>query len=346
MVAQLRQVSGLSSYRFRRLLWLSIFTKLALCVQVYTHSVPLTTLTLVVGAGLTLLEFGLIFHWLYPIERAQRDLRATRREYLLTRLGLVWDALAPILTFGLGALTLVYLLGDQYRALGGWGVLWVSGMGLGALMSGLSLSRRALPLPAHSVPVAAHLLDEAQRLGRELGVPVREIVVLDGFRMRHANAFALSGGRIAMTDYLLASLTEQETLAVMAHEVAHLAQRRRLIRLWLLTLGVGVAAALALAPLWERLPSWALLLWLGLLGLSATLPLTRLRQRHEHEADDFAVSQYGVAPLRSALRKIAAIHQRETDRRSDAVHPDLQARLRRLERRATHSRGTIPPCSL
>lgn len=332
MVARFRRGNRLSPSQIRRLLWLSIFAKLALCVPMYTHSAPLTALMLLASAGLTLSEFGLIFHWLYPLERAQRDLPAARREYLIARLGLVWDALAPILTFGLGALTLVYLLSGQYRESGGWGVLWASGMGLGALVCGLSLSHRAIPLPVHRAPIEAHLLDEAQRLGRELGVPVREVLVLDGSRMRHANAFALSGGRIAMTDYLLASLTEQETLAVIAHEVAHLAQRRRLIRLWLLTLGVGVATVLTLAPLWERLPNWGLMLWLGLLALGLTLPILRLRQRHEREADDFAVSQYGVAPLRSALCKIATIHQRETDQQGDAVHPALQQRIRQLEK--------------
>lgn len=287
---------------------------------------------LVASAGLTLLEFGLIFHWLYPLERAQRDLHATRREYLIARLGLVWDALAPIVTFGLGTLTLVYLFSGQLREGGVWGVLIASGMGLCALISGLSLSRRAVPLPIHSVPIEAHLLEEAQRLGRELSVQVREILVLDGSRVRRANAFALSGGRIALTDYLLASLTEQETLAVIAHEVAHLAQRRRLIRLWLVTLGMGVGGTLALAPLWERLPNWGLLLWMGLLTLGTTLPILRLRQRHEREADAFAVSQYGAAPLKNALRKIATIHHRETDQQGDAVHPALQERLRYLEK--------------
>ncbi|MCS6919138.1 MAG: M48 family metalloprotease [Fimbriimonadales bacterium] len=323
--------------QLRRLMWLSIGAKVALCVQAHAQGAPLAALMLAISAVLTLGEFGLIFRWLYPIERAQRNLTATRREYLFTRLGLVWDALAPIATFALGALLLVYLFSGQYAAAGVWGAPVAISIGLGALLSGLSLSRRALPLPVHAAPLAAHLLEEAQRLGREAGVQVREILVLDGTRMRHANAFALSGGRIAITDYLLASLTEQETLAVIAHEVAHLAQRRRLLRLWLLTLSAGVGIAAALAPLGERLPNWATLLWLGLLTVGMTVPVLRLRQRHEREADDFAVSQYGAAPLKNALCKIAAIHLRETDRCSDAVHPALQQRLRRIERHESFS---------
>jgi Zn-dependent protease with chaperone function len=184
--------------------------------------------------------------------------------------------------------------------------------------------------------VETHLLAETQRMGRELGVRVREILVLDGTRLRNANAFALSGGRIAITDYLLASLTELETLAVLAHEVAHLAQRRRLLGLWVKLLSAWIGVAIAFAPWWERLPPWGSLFWVGVLGLGMTLSLVWLRQRHEREADAFAVSQYGVEPLESALRKIAAIHQRPAHTRSDAVHPALAMRLQTLRR---HSRG-------
>ncbi|MFN4032373.1 MAG: M48 family metallopeptidase, partial [Fimbriimonadales bacterium] len=264
--------------------------------------------------------------------RAERDLPASAREYLSARLGMVWDALAPVVAFGLGALTLDYLLSGRYRTAGVWGALSVSAMGLVALLSGLSLSRRALPFPTRCAPVRPHLLEEAQRLGRELGVTVREIIVLDGTRLRRANAFALSGGRIALTDYLLASLTEQETLAVIAHEVAHLAQRKRLTRLWLLTLGVSVGIAVVVAPFAERLPAWGLLAWLGLIAFGLTLPMQRLRRLHEREADAFAVSQYGGEALQSALRVIATLHRREPDHSGDAVHPSLAQRLQALQK--------------
>lgn len=285
-----------------------------------------------VGAAQVLGEFALICRWLYPIERAQRGLTASLSEYLQVRLRLVGEAVAPILSVGLGALTLMYVASGQYRADGAGGMLMAIGMGIGALLIGLGLMRRPLPLPVRSVPIEAHLLREAQRLGREVGVSVREILVLDGTRLRSANAFALSGGRIAVSDYLLASLTEREVLAVLAHEVAHLALRRQLVRLWGVQLGVAVGVALALATLRERLPSWGLLAWLGLLALWMTVTTLRLRQQHERAADAFAVSQYGVEPLASALQKIADIHRRQAHERGDIVHPTLNARLNALKR--------------
>lgn len=325
---------GRVARRLRGLMWLSIALKAGAGALAYVVGAsltpPLAALALIVSAGLTLLEFGLIFRWLYPSERVQRELPASLWEYLQGRLGLVWDALAPILSVGLVALTLHYTLSGQYRSEGAWGALTAGAMGVGALLIGLSIMRRPTPLPIRAVAVEAHLLTEARRLGRELGVRVNQILVLDGTRLRRANAFALSGGRIAITDTLLAILTEREVYAVLAHEVAHLAQRRRLLRFWFLLLGAGVGSAILVAPLWERLPRWGLLVWLGLLTLGMTLPMLRLRQRHEREADAFAVSEYGKEPLASALRKIARLHQREATERGDSLHPSLQARLRMI----------------
>ncbi len=318
--------------RLRWLLWLSIGLKTGYCIPLYFQSALSAAFALLLSAGTTLLEFTLIFYWLYPVERAQRALQVTLREYLQARHGLVWDALAPILTAGLGALTLVFTLSGQYRAWGTLGVATAGAMGLGTLLIGLGLIRRPTPLPLRSVAAEARLLSEAQRLGRALGIQVNAILVLDGTRLRNANAFALSGGRIAITDFLLAILTEQETLAIIAHEVAHLAQRRRLARLWLLTGGAGVGLTGALAPLLAGLPTGWLLLWLGLLVGGMTAPMLRLRRLHEREADAFAVSQYGAAPLSSALRKIASIHQRAPDAHGDVIHPSLLERMAQLER--------------
>jgi len=326
--------------RLKRLLWLSIGLKAGIGVAApmigWEVSSSLAMIALITGAALVFGEFWVIFGWVYPIEKVQRSLTASRSDYLRMRLRLVWEALAPFLAVGLGALAFGNIHSGTDRTGGLWGILSTGAIALGAGLIAIALIRRPTPLPVRSVPVEAHLLAEAQRMGRELGVTVREILVLDGMRLRNANAFALSGGRIAITDYLLASLTELETLAVLAHEVAHLAQRRRLIGVWARLLSVALGTAIPCALLWEHLPPWGIWIWVWVLGLGMTLPILRLRQRHEHEADAFAVSQFGVEPLESALRKIATIHQRSSHTQSSAVHPALATRLQRLRR---HARG-------
>jgi len=327
---------GRAMHRLRRLLWRSIGAKGvawgALYAQHGAIDPPLAALGLLLGVGQTLLEFAAIFGRLYPRERAERGLSIARGAYLAVRLRPVWDALTPLLAGGLAALTAHYTLSGAYRTWGGWGVLTAGAMGLTALLLGLNLTRRAAPLPIRTVSVAPSLLLEAKRLGSELGVQVREILVLDGARTRTANAYALGGGRIALTDVLLATLTERELYAVLAHEVAHLAQRRRLVRCWVLLTGAGVAATLLGAPLWERLPRWGLLAMLVALAFGMLAPMLWLRRRHEREADAFAVSQYGAEPLISALRKLAALHPRDTRRAADALHPSLHERIQRLQR--------------
>jgi Zn-dependent protease with chaperone function len=326
---------GRAMRRLRRLLWLSIGAKGVVWAAVYadaTPPVPLAALGLMLSGAQTLLEFAAVFWRLYPRERSERGLTAARGAYLAVRLRPVSDALAPLIAVGLAGLTAHYTLSGAYRNWGSAGMLIASAMGLTALLLGLTLTRRVAPLPVRAVSVAPSLLAEAQRLGDELGVPVRELLILDGTRTRTANAYALSGGRIALTDALLAALTEPELHAVLAHEVAHLAQRRRLVRLWVTLTLAGVALTLAGAPLWERLPRWGLLGLLVALALGMLVPMLWLRRRHEQEADTFAVSQYGAEPLIHALHKLAALQPRDAQRASDALHPSLHERLQRLQR--------------
>ena len=325
---------GRAMRQLRRLLWLSIGAKSVMWAATYAHSAlpaPLAALGLMLSSAQTLLEFTAIFCRIYPRERLERGLTVACREYLAVRLRPVVDALSPLLVSGLAALTAHYTLSGAYRDWGSAGALMASAMGLTALLLGLNLTRHTAPLPVRTVSVAPRLLAEAKQLGNTLGVQVREILVLDGACTRTVNAYALSGGRIALTDYLLAVLTEQELHAVLAHEIAHLAQRRRLVRLWAALTLTGVAIALVSAPLWEQLPRWGLLALLSALALGMFAPLLWVRRRHELEADAFAVSQYGAEPLISALRKLAALHPRDAHRTGDTLHLSLHERLQRLQ---------------
>lgn len=326
--------------RLRRLLWLSIGAKGALWgIRVAIGEIPdapIAALGLLANGGQTLLEFAAILMRLFPREQAERGLTISQREYLSIRLRPVQDALTPLLAGGLAWLTAHYTLSGAYQQSGGWGVFCASAMGLTALLMTLGIHRSAAPLPVRTVSLVPSLFAEAKRLGDELGVQVREILVLDGTRTRTANAYALSGGRIALTDYLIAALSERELYAVLAHEIAHLAQRRRLVRIWMLLTSAGIATMLVSVPFWGRLPRWGLLALLCALAGGMFAPMLYLRRRHEREADAFAVSQYGVEPLESALRKLAQLNLRDTHRTGDALHPSLRERLHHIRRFQRH----------
>jgi len=291
---------------------------------------PQLALALGFGFMLVLTEFTLLFWRLYGWERAHRGLTLIPREYLRLRVGLVFDALAPLIA---GALILLAVV-SAFHAAPGMGAgdrLLMGAIGVAGVALGVLYIRRGQMLPRRALTLAQPLQQEVQRMGRELNVPVRELLVLDGTRVRMANAFALSGGRIAITDYLLSHLTEREALAVLAHEIAHLAQRRRLWRLWLLELGAAWGLMIGTAPLWQRMPAWSHLLLLTTLIAGMAAPMRWLRRRHELQADAFAVSQYGADAMQNALRKVAALRGLPRDGTA-GIHPDLQQRLAHLER--------------
>ena len=140
-----------------------------------------------------------------------------------------------------------------------------------------------------------------------------------------ANALALPGGTLVLTDELVAVAEPDALLGVLAHELGHI-QRRHATRMAVegALLGTGVAvitgdvtSVLATAPV-----------------LLATLSFSRA---HELEADCYALTtlqRAGVStlPLASLLETIAAAPAGEPNPRSDVLssHPSTPARAQLL----------------
>jgi STE24 endopeptidase len=183
----------------------------------------------------------------------------------------------------------------------------------------LPIFNKLTPLPEGA------LRDRLFRLSDRTGFKASTIEVMDGSkRSGHANAFFTGFGRfrrIVLLDTLIGQLTEEETEAVLAHEVGH--YRRGHIPKMLAT-----SAALQFAGFWAiaalARSSWfnpgfgfeagqlapAFLLF-GMTSGLATFwfaPLgNRVSRKHEFEADAFArEAMGGPAPLVAALRKLAS----------------------------------------
>ena len=67
--------------------------------------------------------------------------------------------------------------------------------------------------------------ERVNALARKAGVPLKRIYILRNRLPRESNAFAMSGGRVAITESLLRGLNKREVDAVMAHELGHLKGR-------------------------------------------------------------------------------------------------------------------------
>lgn len=178
------------------------------------------------------------------------------------------------------------------------------------------LFNRFKPLEEGSLRLKIDAL--AERLSFKKG----GVFVMDGSkRSRHSNAYFTGMGRmkrIVLYDTLLETMSEEEVLAVLAHEIGH----EKKLHVLKLT-GIAVAAAflgffiLGLCSLWADLyaafgfrgPSrHALILVLSLAsgpaGFFLSPLLASMSRRHEYQADAYAAAATSPAALGSALLKL------------------------------------------
>jgi STE24 endopeptidase len=161
-----------------------------------------------------------------------------------------------------------------------------------------------------------------ERLLAACGFAAKGLFVMDGSRRsRHGNAYFTGFGknrRIVFFDTLLEKLDADEVEAVLAHELGHFKRHhviKRIVLMFALSLlFLALLGWLAGKPwfysaLGVFTPSTAAALVLFFIALPVFLfpfePLTSfLSRRHEFEADDYAASQCGAAPMTSALVKL------------------------------------------
>ena len=203
---------------------------------------------------------------------------------------------------------------------------------------------------------AGPLRDAIFALAQKLDFPVHEVSVVDGSRRSSkGNAFFAGFGkarRIALYDTLLASHSNDEIVAILAHEIGHNKCRHVPVHLALGLAEMGVMLALlgwvlkspgffaafgvTGTPVGMGLVLFGVLyqplgIITGLLGLA-------MNRKHEFEADAFAARAVGSArPLMDGLKKLSRDHLAHPQPHPLAVllhysHPPLGERLAALER--------------
>jgi STE24 endopeptidase len=169
------------------------------------------------------------------------------------------------------------------------------------------------------------LENRIQALMGKVGLRAKGIFKMDASkRSKHTNAFFVGLGRtkrIVLFDTLLASHTEEEILAVLAHEAGHWKKKhilRMLVPLEILSLVsfYVVAKLLNWSLIYETFgfqesPIYVGLFLIGtfisLLGFFAEPLESAISRRFEREADDFALELIGTGePMTSALKRLAS----------------------------------------
>ncbi|MHB1145175.1 MAG: M48 family metallopeptidase [Thiobacillus sp.] len=185
-----------------------------------------------------------------------------------------------------------------------------------ALMESVYLSPSALPAARQHA-----LARQLDRLCKAQGCPVYRLY-FRASRVMGANAFALPGGTIVVTDQLVElARHDQEVLAVIAHELGHV-ERRHSLRLALQSIGAGVL----LVAITGDIGSFS--------DLAAGLPSLLLQSGYsrdmEREADAYALRWLNAACIPS--RRFADILNRLDKTTPDAAsllssHPGTADRM-------------------
>ncbi len=304
--------------------------------------------------------FQLPFAWYHTFRVEQRFgfNRTTLRTFFLDRIK------SLMLTVVIGG-PLMYLVLIIYQSAGKnfwllvWGVITLFSLFMTLFYSNLivPLFNRQTPLPEGELREAIYELSERLKFG------VKDIYVIDGSkRSTKANAYFTGLGpkkRIVLYDTLINEYSQDEILAVMAHEIGHYRHKHTTkgllagilqtgIMLFLLSLFISPGSPLAL-PLCQAVggplvqsPSFHLgLLGFGILyepfSIVLSLIFNALSRSYEYQADAFA-ARWGLgSSLISALKKLSATHLSNPDPHPwyaamHYSHPTLLERIRGIRK--------------
>jgi len=183
------------------------------------------------------------------------------------------------------------------------------------------------------------LLDRIAAIAHRAGVPLKRVYLLRNRLAHEANAFALSGQRVMLTESLMEALTKREVDAVMAHEVGHLKGKHvgaHNTIFWMFFLAGGPLLGYIVAK--AHLPTW--ILSLPIVPLAATFVMAYVSQRHEFAADAHAAELTGDPEAKiAALARIAKLTRSPLDwggiQGSILTHPSMRERVLAIARRSS-----------
>jgi len=222
-----------------------------------------------------------------------------------------------------GTLLTVIHLFYQYTKTDFWWYTWIL-IAVFSLLMSLFYSTWIVPLFNKQTPLPeGSLRDKLGALAKKVDFQLDQIFVIDGSkRSTKANAYFTGFGkkkRIVLYDTLINDLTEEEIVAVLAHEVGHYKRKHVLLTMFLsigLTgftlyiLSLLISSELLANALSVQLPSFHIgLIAFGLLYSPISeitgLLMNILSRTFEYQADAFAKEYVGASPLISGLKKLA-----------------------------------------
>ncbi len=285
-----------------------------------TDSVVWQTIFFVMGLSVasTVLDIPFDYYATFRIEEKYGFNKTTRRVYWLDAV----KELSLSLVLGGVLLALVvwfYTWAGTYFWLYAWGAVT-----LFSVFMAMFYSQLIVPLFNKQTPLQeGSLRDKIQNFAEKVGFKLDNIYVIDGSkRSTKANAYFTGLGpkkRVVLYDTLIDELTEEEIVAVLAHEVGHYKKRHTLrsmvvsviqmgVLFWLFSLCVNNAAlseALGGDRAYFQLGLIAFAILYSPVNLILGIGMNVWSRSNEYEADAFAARYYEGDYLVSGLKKIS-----------------------------------------
>ena len=223
------------------------------------------------------------------------------------------------------------------------------------LMMHLFYSKLIVPLFNKQTPLEDGLLkSKIENYAQSVGFELRNIFVIDGSkRSTKANAYFSGFGkekRITLYDTLVNDLSEDEVVAVLAHEVGHYKHKHIIYNLVASVLLTGFT--LFILSLFINTPEVSLaigvtqpsfhaaLIGFGILYSPISeitgLVMNYISRKFEYEADDYAKNTFASVPLITSLKKLSKNSLSNLTPHSAYVfmyysHPTLLERIKNLK---------------
>ena len=235
-----------------------------------------------------------------------------------------------------------------------WIYAWIM-VGVVILFINLFYSRLIVPLFNKQTPLQEGSLKSAiENYAQKVGFELQNIFVIDGSkRSTKANAYFSGFGkekRITLFDTLINDLSEDEIVAVLAHEVGHYKRKHIIVNLIVSLSTTGLT--LFILSLFINHPEISLAIGVSTPSFHAALvgfallysPISEitglimnyLSRKFEFQADDFAKTTFAASPLVSSLKKLSKKSLSNLTPHPAYVfvhysHPPLVERIRNLK---------------
>lgn len=278
------------------------------------------TLWYVLGLWFVSTLLGIPFDWYatFHIEEKYGFNKTTQKTYWLD---CIKELLLSLVLGGLilAAVVFFYLWAGPAFWLYAWGV-----MTLFSVFMAMFFSQLIMPLFNRQIPLeAGSLRDKIEAFAKKAAFRLNNIYVINGSkRSTKANAYFTGLGpkkRIVLYDTLLEELTEEEIVAVLAHEIGHYKKKHTLqmllvsvlqtgFMLWLFSLLVNQPAlseVLGGEKAYFQLGLVAFALLYSPVSLLLGLVMNSWSRKNEYEADRYAAENGEADHLIAGLKKIS-----------------------------------------